>query len=99
MLFELTLSKSGARLGPGWANPALLENLELFFKEMGFPGGSVVKDSPADAGDARNLGSIPGSGDLLEQEMGTYSSILAGKFHGQRNLVGCNPWGHRVGHD
>ena len=24
---------------------------------------------------------------------------LPGKSHGQRSLVGCNPWGHRVGHD
>ena len=27
---------------------------------MGFPGGSVVKNPPANAGDARNSGSIPG---------------------------------------
>ena len=25
--------------------------------------------------------------------------FLLGKFHGQRNLAGCNPWGHRVGHN
>ena len=30
--------------------------------EMGFPGGSVVKNPPANAGDARDVGSIPGSG-------------------------------------
>ena len=28
----------------------------------GFPGGSVVKNLPASAGDARDMGSIPGSG-------------------------------------
>ena len=28
---------------------------------MGFPDGSVVKNPPANAGDAGNLGSIPGS--------------------------------------
>ena len=28
----------------------------------GFPGGSVVKNPPANAGDARDMGSIPGSG-------------------------------------
>ena len=27
--------------------------------------------------------------------MATHSSILGGKFHGQRNLVGYNPWGCR----
>ena len=29
---------------------------------MDFPGGSVVKNSPANAGDARGVGSISGSG-------------------------------------
>ena len=29
---------------------------------MGFPGDSVVKNLPANAGDTRNVGSIPGSG-------------------------------------
>ena len=29
---------------------------------MGFPGGTVVKNPPANAGDARDTGSIPGSG-------------------------------------
>ena len=29
---------------------------------MGFPGGSVVKNQPGNAGDIRDMGSIPGSG-------------------------------------
>ena len=29
---------------------------------IGFPGGAVVKNLPASAGDARDMGSIPGSG-------------------------------------
>ena len=29
---------------------------------MGFPGGPVVKNLPANAGDARDMGLIPGSG-------------------------------------
>ena len=29
---------------------------------MGFPGGAVVENLPASAGDARDVGSIPGSG-------------------------------------
>ena len=39
-----------------------------------FPGGSVVKNPPANAGDR---GSIPGSRKSLEKEMGTHSNILA----------------------
>ena len=31
--------------------------------------------------------------DPLEKEMATHSNALAGKFHGQRNLVGYSPWG------
>ena len=39
---------------------------------MSFPGSSAVKNPPASAGDA---GSIPGSGNPLEEEMVTHSSI------------------------
>ena len=33
--------------------------------------------------------------DLLEKEMATHSSTLAGKSHGQRRLAGYSPWGHK----
>ena len=36
-----------------------------------------------------------GQEDPLEKEMGTYSSILAGRYYGQRSLVGYSPWGHK----
>ena len=41
---------------------------------FGFPGGSVVKNPPADAGD---MDLIPGLEDSLEKGMATHSSILA----------------------
>ena len=44
---------------------------------LGFPGGSVVKNLPANAG---KMGSIPGSGLSLEKEMATNSSILTWKI-------------------
>ena len=57
---------------------------------MSFPGGSVVKNLPAKTGDT---GLIPGSGRSPgEEEMATHSSILPGKFHGQRGLAGYIPW-------
>ena len=31
----------------------------------------------------------------LEKKMCTHSSILAGKSHGQRSLVGYSPWGRK----
>ena len=34
----------------------------MVFGGSGFPGGSGVKDLPANAGDAGDVGSIPGSG-------------------------------------
>ena len=44
---------------------------------MGFPGDSVVKNSPANVEDS---GSIPERGDPLEKEMATHYSILAWKI-------------------
>ena len=52
----------------------------------GFSGGSAVKGLSANAGDVRDLGSIPESGRSLEEEMATLSSIFAGKSLGQRRL-------------
>ena len=51
---------------------------------MGFP---VVKNPPANVGDAGDLGSIPGLGkDPTVEEMATHSSILSGeKSHGPRS--------------
>ena len=51
---------------------------------MGFPGGASGKESACNVGD---LGSNPGLEDPLEKGVATHSSILAGKFHGQRSLV------------
>ena len=37
-----------------------------------------------------------GQEDPLEEEMVTFSSILAQRIHGQKSLVGSrNPWGHK----
>ena len=56
------------------AHKPVFFNLALARKHIGFPGGSVVKNLPANAGDP---GSIPGSGRSSEKEMATDSSILA----------------------
>ena len=47
------------------------------FLNEGFPGGSGVKNPPANAGDSGDMGSIPGLEDPLEEEMIAHSSILA----------------------
>ena len=61
-----------------------------------FPGGSVVKNTPAKQ--VMWVQSL-GHKDPLEKEMTTHSIILPGKSQGQ-SLVGYSPWGHkRVRHD
>ena len=49
----------------------------------GFPGGAVVKNLPASAWDARDVGCILGSGRSLGVENGNllYLVFLPGKFH------------------
>ena len=57
---------------------------------LGFPGGSVVKHSPAKERHA-----------CLTAELGRRRAqqptpvLLPGESHGQRSLVGYSPWGHR----
>ena len=58
----------------------------LIYIDIGF----LVKNLLANAG---STGLIPGSEDPLKKEMATHSSILVGKFHGQRTLVGYSSWG------
>ena len=53
----------------------------------------VIKNPPASAGDARDVGSIPGSGRSPEGQ--STSLFFPGESHGQRSLVGYRPWGHR----
>ena len=55
---------------------------------MGFPGGSVVKNPPANEGD---VGSIPGSGRSLGEENGNPPILLPGKFHEEGILAGYSP--------
>ena len=47
-----------------------------------FPDGSVIKNSPANAGAIGDVGSVPGSGRSLEEEMATRFSSLAWKIPG-----------------
>ena len=53
-------------------------NIKIWYEILeGFPGGSVVKNLLAKAGDS---GSIPGWANPLKEEMATHSSILAWKI-------------------
>ena len=71
---------------------------EQYEGSLGFPGGSVVKNPPANAGDVHlipRLGSSP-----WRRKWQPTQVFLPGKSHGQRSLIGYSPWGHkRIGHD
>ena len=62
-----------------------------------FPGGASGKESRLPRQERQDMqvqslawaGRSPGAGS------GNHSSTLAGKFHGQRSLVGNSPWGHK----
>ena len=60
----------------------------------------VVKNLFANAGDVRDMSSIPGWEDPLEKGMATHSSIFAGRFPWTEEPTELQPMGsHRVGHD
>ena len=59
----------------------------------GFPGGSVVKNLPANAGEEQpnpRVGKIP-----WRRRWQPTPVFLPGKVHGQRNLAGYSPRGHK----
>ena len=68
-----------------------------------FPGGSVVKNLPANAGDTGDAGWISGLGRLPGGRNGNPLHFLAWEisrkllsmenFHGQWSLTGYSPWG------
>ena len=66
----------------------LILYVSLIFQ--GFPGSTVVKNLPVNAGDARYTGSIP-----WRRKWQPTPIFLPGRFHGQRSLVGYSPGGHK----
>ena len=66
------------------------------FPSMGFPGGSAVKNLPANQ--ETRVQSLGWEGPL-GKEMAIHNSYLAGKSRGQRSLEGDSPCGCRVRHD
>ena len=59
---------------------------------MSFPGGSVVKNSPANA---EKVGSVPGSGRFPGKELKPAPVFLRRKAHGQTSPAGYGLWGHK----
>ena len=89
---------------PTSLSPLKVDSLPLVppggMAKVGFPGGSVVKNTPANAGHTRDIGLIPGLEDSLEEEMATHSSILAWKNSIDRGPGGVQCMGsQRVRHN
>ena len=64
-------------------------------RRKGFPGGSVGKESACNAGDAGDLGLIPGLG--RSPGVGHCNPLpysCMENSNGQRSLAGYSPWGH-----
>ena len=56
----------------------------------------MVKNPPTEAGDVRDLGSIPRSGRFHWRRKSLPTPVfLPGESHEQRNLVGYSPWGNK----
>ena len=73
--------------------PVFRFNLKVPYSLGVFRGGAVVKNPPANAGEAGDwvqppVGKIPG-------RRKWQPIFLPEKFHGQRSLVGSSPWGHK----
>ena len=54
----------------------------------------LVKNPPVNAGDIRDVGSIPGSGRSPGGRKPT-QVFLPGKSHGQKSLMDYSPYGHK----
>ena len=64
-------------------------------KELDFPGGSAVKNLPANAGDTGDLGLILGGEDPLEKGMATHPSVLTWRIPWTEEPVGYCLWGRK----
>ena len=80
-------------------SPALHSFQTHFYKSVktvsGFPGGSMVKNPPSNAGNTRDtfdpwVQKIP-----WRRKWKPIPVLLPGKFRGQRSLVGYSKWGHK----
>ena len=69
-------------------------NLNRGTQHTGVPGGTVVKNPPANAG---VVGWSLGQEDPLQKERATHGTpiFLPGKSHRQRSPVCCSPWDHK----
>ena len=78
-----------------WIEYWYLFHFISFYSAFCFPGGSDGNES---ASNAEDLGLIAGLGRSPSRRSRKWQPTpvhLPGEFHGQRNLVGYSPWGHK----
>ena len=99
--WALVSEKTSLCSGHSWGTHSFLElKIRYLSVSAGFPGDPVVENQPANAGDVRDVGSIPGSEDPLEEGMATHSSILVWRIPWTEEPGGLWSMGlQRVGHD
>jgi len=79
---------------------SLLKSPSYIYHPWAFPVVLVVKNPPTNAGNIREVGSIPGSGRSLEEEMATCFSSLSWKIPGTEGPGGLQSIGLQgVEHD
>ena len=78
--------KIQSKNGTVWANCVCMNGRTTVHSQLGFPDGSVIKNLPANRGDA-------GQKDPLEEEMATHSSILARRIPWIGELSGLQSLG------
>ena len=66
----------------------------ILWTSVKISGGTKVKNPPADAGDIRGTGLIPGLGRSPGEGNGNPLQY-SGEPHGQWSLVGYSPWGRK----
>ena len=70
----------------------MIQNLEKYVNLIsGFPGGTVVKNLPANSGDGGDVGLIPGSERSPGGGNGNPFLSLPREFNGQRSMMGYRP--------
>ena len=67
----------------------------VYGHSLGIPRWLSGKEPAANAGDIRDMGSIPGSGRSPGEGHGNPLVFLPGESYGQRSLEGYCPWGRK----
>ena len=88
MFLGVSVSRGGC-----WPNDRVSAFITIQIHTWGLPGGSVGKHPACNAGDARDMGSIPRSGRCPRRRARQPTPVLSpGKSHRQRSLVAYSPW-------